>query len=135
MDNKDNLIKLYELLDQQIEKVVAKNDITPNELESMYKSICVMEKVEKMITEPEYGDSGYSGYSHDYYDASYMRGRSPMTGRYVSRDGSMRGMNGRSGHSIHDRAISKLEHMMDETNSAYERNEISKMIRELEQNK
>ncbi len=142
MGNTENIEKLYDLLDKQVEKIVAKNDITPNELESMYKSICVMEKIDKMI----YGDSGNSetasyGHSYDYsygmpYDDYGMnsgyRGRSPMTGRFVSRDGrSNRGM---SGHSIKDRIISRLEHMMDETNSEYEKEEISKYIRTFEMN-
>lgn len=123
MSSKETFIKLYELLDKQIEKIVAKHDITPSELENVSKAITLMCKLDDM------------GYGEDYEEAGYSRdrGRSPVTGRYVSRDGSMR--NNRSGHSIHDRAISKLEQMMDETNSDYEKSEISKMIRELEMNK
>lgn len=47
----------------------------------------------------------------------------------------MRSMNENSGHSIKDRMISRLEHMMDETDSDYERDEISSYIRKLEMSK
>ena len=35
---------------------------------------------------------------------------------------------GYSGHSIHDRAVAKLEQMMPEATTEYERQEISRMI-------
>ena len=64
-------------------------------------------------------------------NGSYRRGRSPITGRYVSRDngGSSRryydGNSSRnsnySGHSILDRMVAKLEQMYDEANSDHER--------------
>lgn len=136
MGSRENLERLYDLLDKQIDKVVAKNDITPNELESMYKSVCVMDKIEKMM----YGEGGYSetGYSYEWpvydrYPMSGNRGRSPMTGRYVSREA--RPNRGMSGHSIKDRMISKLEQMMDETSSEYEKEEITKYIHSLEASK
>lgn len=38
---------------------------------------------------------------------------------------------GYSGHSIKDRAIDKLERMMDEANSEYERESIRRMISQI----
>ena len=58
-------------------------------------------------------------------NGSYDRGRSPVTGRYVSRD------HGYSGHSINDRMISQLENMYDEAKTEYEREEVRKEIERL----
>lgn len=134
MDNTESLMRLYELLGQELKRIVDKGSISPAELENAYKAVCLMEKIDEMTGM----DGGYSetGYSYDDYWRSGRRGRSPVTGRYVSRNGrSMRGENGNSGHSIKDRMISRLEHMMDETDSDYERDEISSYIRKLEMNK
>ncbi len=134
MDNTESLMRLYELLGQELKRIVDKGSINPGELENAYKAVCLMEKIDEMTGM----DGGYSetGYSYDDHWRSGRRGRSPVTGRYISRNGrSMRGENGNSGHSIKDRMISRLEHMMDETDSDYERDEISSYIRKLEMNK
>lgn len=77
---------LKELLVDQIKRVTKKGDITPNELESMYKSVDIikdistieaMEKAEK--EEEEYAKDGYSRgrYSREgSYDGNSMRGGS-----------------------------------------------------------
>lgn len=57
---------------------------------------------------------------------SETRGRSPVTGRYISR-----GMDGYSGHSIEDRMIASLEQQMDNANSEYERQIIQKEIKHI----
>lgn len=81
-------------------------------------------------------------------DSGNNRGRSPYTGQFVSRDqwapNSMGhpmndsygnyGMNsqvyagGYSGHSINDRMIASLEHMMSQTNDKYEQEQIRNEI-------
>lgn len=141
MENEDCLMRLYELLEKEITRIADKGDMTPAELENASKAVCLMEKIEKMTSMDGHSEMDYPGYSYEgSYGHSYMndmrsgrRGRSPVTGRYVSRDGrSMKSEEGRSGHSIKDRMISRLEHMMDETNSDYERDEISSYIRKLE---
>lgn len=75
---------LKELLVDQIKRVTKKGDITPNELDSMYKSVDIikdistieaMEKAEK--EEEEYAKDGYSRgrYSREgSYDGNSMRG-------------------------------------------------------------
>ena len=129
--DKVNLEKMHELLSKEIQRIVEKGDLTPSELDNANKAICLVDKIEEML-----GEKGYSEMGRSYgpmYDYSWEHGRSPVTGRYVGRDGSY--MRGKSGHSIKDRMISKLEHMMDETDSEYERNEISSYIRKLESNK
>lgn len=65
-----------------------------------------------------------------YPETSYERGRSPMTGRYVSRDGRYNDSydRGYSGHSIGDRAVDRLEKMMDDAGSEFERETIKRYI-------
>lgn len=134
MNSKDTMIRLYELLDDEIQKIVSKNDITPVELERVEKVICIMYKIEEMSGM----DGGYSetgSYDSPFHSMSGRRGRSPMTGRYISRDGCSMRSNGNSGHSIKDRAISRIEQMMDEAGSEYEREELSSIIRTIETGK
>lgn len=91
-------------------------------------------------------------HGHDrYMDTSEARGRDAMTGRYVSRemrpmsydgrdiDTSGRRMRSRmsydggySGHSIDDRIIDQLEHMMDSAQSEYEVRKLNQIIRVVE---
>lgn len=62
-------------------------------------------------------------YYNDYRGSQYSQ--FPIsTGRYMGR--------GYSGHSINDRIIDRLEHMMDEADSDYERQTIAKYIDKLE---
>ena len=112
------LERMHELLGKEIVRIVEKGDLTPSELENADKAVCLIAKIEDML--------GMTGYSSG-------PDRSPVTGRYISREGSY--MHSNSGHSIKDRMISRLEHMMDETDSEYERKEISEYIRKLEMNK
>lgn len=132
------LERMHELLNKEIKRIVDKDDLTSSELENANKAICLVEKIEEMLdmggmSEGSYYGGSYRGSYDPWYSRSNDRGRSPVTGRYVSRDGSY--MHGVSGHSIKDRMISRLEHMMDETDSEYERKEISDYIRKLETNK
>ena len=81
-----------------------------------------------------YGDN-YNYRSHDrgsyhndyYHGDSYRRGRSPVTGRYISRGHE----DGYSGHSIMDRMIASLESMYDEAKTDHERQTVSEWINRL----
>lgn len=117
---------IMDLLEKEIDKIIKKGDITPAELESLYKCVCVIEKI-KMID-----DSG-DDYSYGYptHWNQYESGRSRTTGRYMSRGRR----NGYSSHSIKDRMIDCLEKMMDEAGSDYERNTVSDWINRLEAEK
>ena len=94
----------------------------------------------------QYGGSQYGNQSMDnsYYsrtpsyntsngewhaEGSFAPMRTPVTGRYISRDGGM------SSHSLKDRMIARLEGMYDEAKTEYEREEIRKEIRNIEANK
>lgn len=120
MEMYKELDKLEELLGKEIEKITAKNDLTPVDLKAATDAVCLMMKVKKLKD----GD-----YEEDY-EYSERRGRSPYTGRYVSR-GPMSYSHGMSGHSVEDRTRDVLERMMDSETSEYGREFLSEMIRKI----
>lgn len=130
MKDYKTLDELNELIEKELKKMVQKGDLSPSELESAEKAVCLMEKIIRLEEGRSY--DGYSESSYGYrmpYESSYERGRSPMTGRYVSRDG--RYYDGYSGHSIEDRAVDTLERMMDTAGSDYEREQLKRFIRQI----
>lgn len=125
-------------LDEAIEQMNKKENLTSSDLETLCKAYKL-----KMDLEGCYGgESRGMGTRHfermpmdhsngDWYaEGSYGRMRSPVTGRYVSRDRM-----GMSGHSVEDRMIAKLEEMYDDAPGEYEREKIRKEIRQIEANK
>lgn len=117
------------LLTKEVKKINTKGDLTPQELESLYKASCVAEKLMMLegvdlegMSGRRYdmnirGNYGYQMHDDHMWDGySETRGRSPATGRYISR-----GMDGMSGHSIEDRMIAALEDQMDQAKNEYER--------------
>jgi hypothetical protein len=88
----------------------------------------------------EYGDHSGRRYYHDsygydesYHGDSYRRGRSPVTGRYISRgEDHMSYRDGYSGHSIKDRMVAQLENMYDQAKSEHERQIVDEWIKRLE---
>lgn len=100
---------------KELEKMNDKGDLNPAELKTITDAVCLLEKIHKIQDESE-------------FEYSETR-RSPSTGRYMS-NGSYR--RGYSGHSINDRIVDKLEHMMDEAGSDYERDVISRWIAKVE---
>ena len=135
------LSRLKEMLEDEIRKVTKKGDITPAELENMTKAVCLLEKIRELEGSEDMGyQEGYSQtmhprmhYGDSYEDYSGYRGRSPYTGRYVSR-GSYDG-HGYSGHSINDRMIAKLEEMYDEAKTEHERETVNMWIKRLQSDK
>ena len=142
---KETLEALEKVLKKEIKAVTDKGTMTPSELDTIMKAMCVYDMAEERIMK----ESGYEGFSKDSYSQryyrdnympdmmpmpynsydgnSYARGRSPVTGRYVSRDYN----SGRSGHSIKDRMIDSLERMMDQAGSEYERQEVMRQIEKI----
>lgn len=138
---RETLESLEHVLEKEIKTVTDKGSMTPSELDTIMKAMCVYDMAEERIMK----ESGYEGFSKDGYSQryyrdsmmipdmsyennynSYARGRNPMNGRYVSRD-----YGGRSGHSIKDRMIDQLERMMDQAGSEYERQEIMRQIEKI----
>ena len=138
---------LEKMLETELDKIVKKGDLTPVELENAKKAVSLMKEIQevkeiKMDLEEGYSQRGNSNYYTVpmYYDRnSYARGNSRRSNGRYSRD--MRGRasydynsyeDGRSGHSIKDRMIDRLESMMDESTSDYERQTITDWIEKLE---
>lgn len=137
-------------LDESIEQLNKKKDITPSDLETLCKAYKLRFELEEyknggMSERGSYGSYGPYGSYNNRSNEGGMRGRSngdwqaegsyapmrsPVTGRYISRDSY-----GMSSHSLKDRMIAKLEGMYDEAQSEYEREEIRKEIRQIEANK
>ena len=92
-----------------------KPTLSANEIKAATDAMCLLEKI-KMYKEDD-GEYEMSRMSHTR--------RSPVTGRYVSRN------MGYSGHSVHDKMIAKLETAYDDAESQYERDEIHKEIEHL----
>lgn len=130
----ESLCKFSTVAKKELDKIIQKGDLTPAELENVHKIAGIMEKIVCVQNQYEMGDSYGHGYGYgpvmDYgYGGGYseMRGRSPVTGRYISR-----GMDGGySGHSIEDRMIASLEQQMDSAKSDYERKTIEDEIKHI----
>ena len=118
-------------LESELDQIIASGTINPSEVKVVTDAVCLMLKTK------EYED----WLSGEDEGSSYRRGRSPVTGRYVSRSYGERhnepyniDMYDReySGHSIKDRMVAKLETMVDMAKSDYERQEVINAIRTIE---
>lgn len=74
-----------------------------------------------------YGRDGYRGRSYGHEDHYYDLGRDPYRHSY----GDGHGYNA-STHSVKDQAIQRLESLMDQAESDYERQQIMDMIKKIE---
>ena len=102
MNNTDLLKSINDSIEVAIKPIINKGaSMTPNDLEILSKAVCILEKIN--------GNSYNSGHSTRYYGTHH----------------------GYSGHSITDRMIDRLESMMDETQSDYERQTIRDWINRL----
>lgn len=129
-----------EVIEDSIKMMNKKKDLTPSDLETMCKAYDLKMKIEGHYGEDDWsyermdnmGMSRQMPYENMYYDTNMNPHpmRSPVTGRYISRD--ERGM---SSHSIKDRVIQKLEEMYDEAKTDHEREEIRQEIRNFEVNR
>lgn len=143
-DMAKELNTLKEQVYKELKKLNQKGDLTPVEVENATKALCLWEKIQRIEMGEDY-DEGYSESGGHYpwmayggdgrysIEGSYARGRSPMTGRYVSRSRGPYDM-GHSGHSIKDRMIDRLETMMDDAKTEYERQCVMDEINRLRNN-
>lgn len=134
-------------LEDMIEPISKKQDISPTELDNVYKATKTMYYIETIKAMKEYGDS-YNSYANGssyrgnsmVYRGSYD-GRMGMDadrdGRYSERRG--RNSNGRysNGYSRDEKEdmISYFEDMMDDAKSDSERQAIREVIRKIENDK
>lgn len=115
---------LKNLVAKELEKINKKGDLTPVELKNAMDAMCLLEKIEKVQNESEIEEAEYSERGR-YNNGSYSSMRMP---RYSHSYGYSR-------HSIHDRIVDKLESMMDEAHTEYERGVISEWIAKIENNR
>lgn len=143
--------RVKRLLDQKVEEVINKGDISPSEMECIYKAYKTKYYMTTTEAMEDYGEDESSyrcGYSMGYpdpYMTSMRRGRG-ADGRYVSRGGNWndgydmsyandnRGGN-RSMHSVNDRIIANLERELNSDISDFERQKITDEIRRLREMK
>lgn len=79
----DTMDKIRDSIEDAIRPILKKGEaMTPADLESLTKAVCVLEKIKHI----EQGYSYDDDFSRDDNGNSYRRGRSPVTGRFVSRD-------------------------------------------------
>ena len=94
----NTLIKLRDNVETNLETLAKKTDLTPTELDTANKAVCLIEKIDKMTYDDEYHGATSEGHhmmryypsmdkSYGAHDMSMARGRDAHTGRYVSRDG------------------------------------------------
>lgn len=124
----------YELEDM-IEPVVKKGDISPTELDNIYKAVKTMNYI-KTMEDGSYAGGGSNRYSRGSYDGRMGMDRD-SDGRYSERERrySYRRGQSRDGYSRDDEKeeiISKLERMMDEAGSEAERQTIRDCMRRIE---
>ena len=153
MSLEKNLEKLKAHAEEILETVVKKDNITAAELELGEKAVCTLNTINKLKNADMMIDNGYSGTSYRtpyMHEASYMRGRDPETGRYMSRDAgnsanmnnrsydngysSRRSYDGYSGHSKREGMIETLNEMLATAQNEPEREYIRSWLRRAETN-
>lgn len=109
-------------LEDWIEPIVQKGDISPVELDNVYKAVKTMYYIKTMDAMQDYTDErGYSGRGYAYDGDSYRRGRNNM-GQYTSRD---------SYENSRADIREGLERLMMNSKSEHERMEIRDMLDKL----
>lgn len=89
------IIDLKQLLEEELEKIVRKGDVTPTELDRLDKAVDIIKDIETICAMKEYNyqeeEEGYSGgypmYMRDgrggSYEGSYRRGGNSRMGGYM----------------------------------------------------
>lgn len=140
----DWIFELEKLLEKDVRNVIAKGDISPTDYTCLDTAIDIFKDCETIrammeggynaddmpVSRNSYGpgmnsyamnggNSGYMPWMHSYGDTqgnSYARGRSSVTGQYVSRDNEM---------------ASKLRNMMNMAQTEQERDTIARVMNEM----
>lgn len=153
MVSMQSLEMLEDLIGKMLDEVVQRGDISPQEMCTVKEAVESLGEIEeyKMMVygggeDYDRSSYGYNSYGNESYSNrgggsnygggsnsygsgnSYARSRNRL-GQYTSREGqSRRNSSMMSGHSIKDRAKARLEDMMDEAKTDYERQELMEMI-------
>ena len=123
--------KMYEELKDNVKNVikplVKKDNLSPAELEALANGLTVVHKVNQICKEEderEMGEVSKRGMSRDYRSGDEPYRRWEIMSYGDGRDSSR--------HSIKDRAVEKLERLMSEAGSDYERQKLSEIIRRVQ---
>ena len=160
--------KILESIEEEICTLLKKQPMTLQDVEMLSKLTDSMKDVATASGMKDYVDAvletddgmSYAVKMPKVSYNSFARGRSPFTGRFVSRDGvpmgNSVGMNsmtysrdysngmgdmsrrydgGYSGHSVNDRMIASLEKEMDRAETEYEKKQIRDEIEHLRKNR
>ena len=153
---KKTVEKLMEQTEDCLKEYCKKAEWTPQDLESLYRAVKTYDTLQSILMNngiwAEIKDDvlrdDHSSRTYPtihYGTASYARGRDAHTGRYVSRrnrpyydDGvymeeAWRHDGMHSSHSISDQMVQKLEALMDQAGSEYEREKVAEVIKHIEQ--
>lgn len=153
MSLEKSLEKLEKHAEEALEGIVKKDNITAAEMEMAEKAVCILNTIKQIKNADMMVDTGYSGRAYAQmpymHEMSYMRGRDPATGRYMSRDvdpatnvsnwsydpAAMQGRaygNRYSGHSKRDGMIETLNEMLDKAQTESEKEYIRKWLRRVD---
>lgn len=133
--------KNIERIEKEICTICNKEPMSPQDVDNLKD---LADAYAHLTTSVGMVDFGQYMYGDESSLSSFRRGRSPYTGQFVSRDqwpqyqmndsygnysmNSPAYAGGYSGHSINDRMIASLEHMMSQTNDKYEQEQIRNEI-------
>lgn len=171
MNTNKILDKINDAVEDAIRPIIAKGaSMTAAELDVLNKAVCTLDKIKQIESSSGNYDDGnsfeeYLRNSYNSYDDgnSYRRGRSPITGRYVSRDAmpysryydptliydtgastrryydgapNHNGYSGHgySGHSRNDMTIYHIENLIDAAQTEQERQFLSEWLRRVKNN-
>lgn len=109
------------MLEDMVEPIVKKGDISPVELDNVYKAVKTMYYIKTMDAMKEYNSEDYSGRRYSMDGDSYRRGRNTM-GQYTSRE---------SYENSRADIREGLERLMMNSKSEHERMEIRDMLDKL----
>lgn len=114
------LFNLEKVVDKEIDKLAQKGELSPAELETVTKAVCLKEKIQHYKHDEMMFSQGNSGYYRPMMDNSYARGRDIYTGQYTSRDGRSYGND--------SWLISKMENLRNEAPNEYDRQAIDRYM-------
>lgn len=144
-----SLNKYLEKLEDHATEVIAstakKENILPADLELAEKAVCMIKSIRQIKNSETIEQGGYSGLMYDPAihngDNGYStyRGRSPVTGRYVSRDAAPNAHDsgyssrrhyddGYSGHNNRKGMVETLEEMYSKAQNNHERQYIQEWL-------
>ncbi len=127
----ENIDRLFDMVNVEVEKVIKKGDLTATEVEALKKAFCMLTEAQKikMNEKNEHEDSGYSGIRGRTMHTSHYR-----PGRYMSYgfDRPHTDKMGYSGHYDQDEMIQQLEEMYANAKTPEQRKMVEEWINQIE---